>query len=297
MYAGDFWPLGATHVKLLDGCCKIPHIENIVFPQSGLFLTPSQSIKMVLCIVSIFLERDMKFAQIEPSHTFAPAQHEGASERGSPLPKLGGRLFDRWMQRPPPSPTGGTAHLRYDAWNVRVGSLWWAQLSEPNKLGGGLGNRLEGPPHAHLPTRPPACKHAHLPARLPAYPPPCPPAQSAHTCIPACRHACPRARPSACDNPSACWCHHHGFGGPGFIWHNMLCPGARGCGGLLYIVQRLSDTTLAMGGPSTHRTNAFSHSLQGPHRTLVLQPDASLFSRKRLLQRCISHCLLQQRLP
>ena len=38
---------------------------------------------------------------------------------------------------------GGTVHLGYDAWNVRVGSLWGAQPREPNS--GGLGNRLGGP--------------------------------------------------------------------------------------------------------------------------------------------------------
>ena len=41
---------------------------------------------------------------------------------------------------------GGTVHLRYDAWNVRVGSLWWAQPGEPNRGGGGLRNRLAPPP-------------------------------------------------------------------------------------------------------------------------------------------------------
>ena len=33
-------------------------------------------------------------------------------------------------------------HWRYGAWNVRVRSLWWAQPREPDKGGGGLGNRL-----------------------------------------------------------------------------------------------------------------------------------------------------------
>ena len=46
---------------------------------------------------------------------------------------------------PFPKAGRGTVHLRYDAWNVCLGSLWWAQPRVP-KRGGAWKAGLEGPP-------------------------------------------------------------------------------------------------------------------------------------------------------
>ena len=41
MVVGGFWPLAATFRRILGNCCYMLQMEKIVFPQSGLFLTPN----------------------------------------------------------------------------------------------------------------------------------------------------------------------------------------------------------------------------------------------------------------
>ena len=69
-----------------------------------------------------------------PGSNKRPKTSHNQNERGAPpSPNRGVGGLHRVVQHP--SPTGGTAHLTYDAWNLHVGSL--GGPSPKNPMGGG----------------------------------------------------------------------------------------------------------------------------------------------------------------
>ena len=62
---------------------------------------------------------------------------QGASKRGNPLARQGGRWFELVDAAPFPK-GGGTVHLRYDSWNLCVRSFGGPSPESPIGGGGGV---------------------------------------------------------------------------------------------------------------------------------------------------------------